>query len=308
MKIILLLYVSRSGSTYLAKNISDRYKNIFVVPEFDFIKPLVKCSKDGVLIDSKRVIIEYKKDPRYSNLKKDLTLFGSVKYNGVNIQDYLELLLKHLSESDEYDYILIKKGDYTMYSSQLKDYFDFTYLHIYRDPRAICNSQIGQKRIYKQDEYMGTGNVYNICSDINKYDKFVRRLELAGSGVLRVSYEELITNTSKTLFKISSQYGLEDLDSDRLEKYVINEKEKSSIHANIGKSPINRNVYKWKDELSTLNIKLIENFCFDYMKKYGYEDKSKTNAKFFDLVKCYLLSRRLRLSQIIDKLKNYLYK
>jgi len=324
-QIVFLLYMNRSGSTYLARLLNQ---NIKVGVTLEGTVP------DGVA-DLPNILRKFRSDEyeltiiNERELKKYINeLYRDEKFNHWGIErNLLEKKLSKLPMPIHYREILFtildlyfakykidvyvyKKGSYIFSLEYIDRLFpDAKFIFILRDLRAIYNSQkntLDTKRNWRMAySPYETSKIYNKVLDIlNKWE--------SKSNFLIVKYENFIGNSEKELNRIYSFLKVPKINDGEKEYYSNIPIIQRSIHENIILEPLIENISNWKYSLSNHEIKILQKKSGKQLERWGYEimEQSATGifARFYIII--YILRKLQRklywyIYAVINLIKKY---
>ena len=230
------------------------------------------------------------------NLLKEFTKNGELDQSPYNVSKYWSLIQERMTKSNE-DYIFTKNHNALVSiegRNLTQEKYSLAFIYIVRDPRdiVISYSNFDKKlSIDKAIERMNSKNLFCHVSKKNPFD-----IEILGSwkfnyfswktGIpeiprLIVRYEDLVLNTFNTKLKIINflsslmrmdvdkeqiKFSIAQSDFSRLQKLEEKKKftESPKSFFNSGK------IGQWKNILSKVQIKKIEDFCKLEMKEQNY--------------------------------------
>jgi hypothetical protein len=160
-----LVYVSRSGSTFLARQLSNRSAEILVMPEFNWPIWLLEIGDLATRsLNSNEILDLMKSDYQLANLDLSNQDLSEIVENGrdkgikgllaITAKKYATMTLRH-----DVSCVILKKGEYLKHRKQLLRLFpESKFIHVIRDPRATVNSRIHNHRPHFPQERMGRGD------------------------------------------------------------------------------------------------------------------------------------------------------
>jgi hypothetical protein len=141
------------------------------------------------------------------------------------------------------------------------------FVHLVRDPRAVVNSLI-TSNVHRSNAYFGAKRWQrDVSLGLASEKSWPER-------VLRVRYEDLVTDTELTLQQISRFLGLAydpAMISEAAEGAGEYSRFYEAIHANLNLPPTDRFISRWMERLTTDQIKIVEGMCGSLMTEIGYE-------------------------------------
>ncbi len=148
---------------------------------------------------------------------------------------------------------------------------DARFIYIVRDPRAVVNSMNRFAR-FVDDSVLNAFNWLQAAS----YGYNLLQQSVPAEKKLEIKYENLVTDVEGTTRQICD-FLEEPFEDEMLAFY---RKSRSDLHPNAGQlggvntltQPISTvSVDKWRDQLATRDVNLVEAVCVDAMKVHGYE-------------------------------------
>lgn len=194
-----------------------------------------------------------------------------------------------------------KTPRFVRYGHLLRNHFPGAkFVHITRDPRAVARSLV------RSDVHRST--VFHAAqrwrSDV------AAGLAFEGAhpqDVLRISYEDLVSQTPQVLHEVCRFLSLEFVDA-MLEFHKRTPAEYGayydSIHSGLAKPVTSTSVAAWRKELSPQDIAIIESLCGELMDQLGYqrhaEREQQPNSRS-------LLAQRIqRFPKLLGQARHYL--
>ncbi len=278
MTIILLTYVNRSGSTYLA-NMLSASDSVCVCPEGERLVSLFLESpgKDFQLDagwESKLLQI-FNSDSKLRSwgIRDDVitTLDGARR----NIDAFVAVLKYYqLKQKPGASSILFKAERLVDLFASIDQYkgsgIGIKYLSLIRDPRAIYASQ-KRTLIPGTDVKMSKNPVYTSIF----WNHFMRmnKVNIRLLDIHPISYQDMIQKTEETISILASYLeldlqGLVPGEGDLKGRLPLDHR---TIHQSIDKLPDPLKIDQWKEELGQEEVRLIELKCMKYLMVGGYE-------------------------------------
>ena len=273
-----ILYASRSGSTFLANELTKRFK-VLVTPEFDFITHALGqyghvSFESEAQLDSLADTIS--SDPKFSDLNISHSTLRAMlgQLAPLTLSDAVRAILDHYRRACGVDgyYCGIKKGSYVYhYRDLLRLFPSAKFIGLIRDGRAVFHSQ---------KHAIGSGGGGKpMAQDVKKaarrwvrLTRLMRELELDHPEVRIINYEVLIQHTSRTMSEIGEFLGVEPSDGDeRLRQYEVPARYGDDLHRNIGKNPLAERISAWRKSLAANEIAQFEAVAGDCLVQEGYE-------------------------------------
>lgn len=304
LKYIFLAYINRSGSTYLA-NLFSKSPDILVCPEAEVLidlflaNPKAKFDLNERFVESFRGYIREDNKLRFWGLSEDAVY--SLEKCETNFEAFTSILLNYRDKNKPLAQTIVFKAEkiinYIDRLSNIDNYNSKLYfISLIRDCRAVYASQKntffpGTSKIMSSNP-VKTGLLWN-----RFYTQTSRLYE--SSKVLKVHYEDLISNTNQVFEGIISEvkispFGFLSGDGDFLERLPDHHK---LIHGNVDKGPILKRIDAWKQQLSDEEVYMIQEVTKKYLLSAGYGqievavNRVFANSKIIYFYILYLLQR-----------------
>jgi hypothetical protein len=314
IKIVVMLYDERSGSTFLASMLS-RHPSIGVTIESQFIITLIKNDiplKNNHDIDRVlEILFSEKKFFDWGLDKTDLkTKLLSIL--PANVQDVALLILKSYFEKakPKAKVWLIKQGSYFYINGFKRIFPNVTFIHLIRDGRAVYSSK-------KKTGFSDSGKRMS-TNPILSALKWQKRLmipenKLMNDQLCEIRYEDYIIDPYGEIQKLLNFIGVRPLDI-LFEENAKNEcsmyfnsipNSQKNLHKNIVKKPLISRTDAWKKNLTKHEIFIFEIYARKTLLRKGYKlEQINNKVNWIDYYRIYLL----HFSSIIDFIKNTLSK
>lgn len=267
MKIVLLCYINRSGSTFLCNQLS-RFKQVIVCPEADILADELLVRPDEMVPNQEKLLSKIEADGKFKNWNINLNTI-----NG-NYKTKFELfvsVLKAFSEkkNKQTDIIIYKAERLFQLSAKLKRHHnELEVLNLVRDVRAVYNSQsqtinpFTKLPFSKKPVHLALYWNSNIDAFSNTKHKLYNI----------VSYEKIIKEYPQSVFNLGKLLGIniDNFDYDAGTIYNSLDEPHKKIHENIDKPPLKNRINEWENTLSEREIKLIEITSGKQLKRLNY--------------------------------------
>ncbi|MBN1952904.1 MAG: sulfotransferase [Bacteroidales bacterium] len=252
MKIILLSYVNRSGSTYLA-NILSSSDQICVCPEADLLYDHLLIHPDRLLQSKDLIRLNqlFKKDKKFIRWKLEVFL---QEVNGMTGWEAFQTILRQFRNYHfpQAEFVLFKHQKlFRLYNAaSTRDSNTIFWINISRDPFNIFASQ-------KNTISPSTGKPMtdNPVEFIDFWNEFTSKTSQMSNNSITIPYEELILKPQNWLEFLSVFLNLKIiLDIDRISDskyYKWIDYQYKQIHPNINRAPQIENLDKWKKALTS---------------------------------------------------------
>lgn len=305
LKLVFLQYIDRSGSSYLA-NLLSNYKQVFVFPEAGYLNNLLlkypdrKFKKGDAIQRRLEKVCESHFQIKHWPLKELFAL-------GLNEISYFELflqLLKLYARKHKFNETLwVFKFQHTpgviKYINEARIYgIEFYSILLFRDPRAICNSQIRVAKDYPQLVFSKNPLIL-----IKKWNKFYREANMVypNESKLILKFEDLIQQSPGIHTSVSNFLTIErELDENENNYYFQLTAIEKRLHSQIICSPKSKRIDAWQTELPKRLIAIFDLLFFNNNRTLGYVGKNDSYSfimlvKLFFTIVCYRIRILLKL-------------
>ncbi len=266
MNIFFLSYINRSGSSFIAQQLS-KYDDIFVFPEGD---ALIDEFLLNSIIKSDYLIKLFSKDNKLKNWNITADEISTIAQKYHSKKDiFLNLLLTFKNKyKPDANILIFKKRDGFIKHNKLKENLsiDIKLISIIRDPRAIFISQKNALDPYSKKPF-------NINPLITAYYwNFYLNKILTNKDNIIIKYEDFVQNTVQIVNVILDLISSDKKISNKNVSYLdlISESEKK-LHSNIDKEPQPESIYKWKQAIKPYELSIISKICKNNLLKQNYE-------------------------------------
>ena len=268
-RFVTLLYAPRSGSTFLAKELTNRY-DIYFAPETNFVTTILKNYKEINNSNFEECLNEVLNEKKFldwniskEDIKNRISSLLPLKSNQL-ISNIISLYKEKTENSSP---IGIKKGAYLNYYDLINQNFpDNKYIGLIRDGRSVFASQKLSIRSELQTPFE-TDPVEAAKAWVDITEK-LRRIDNNNNNILLVKYEDLIGNFEQTIVKISEFLKIVKL-SEPVNRYFLPERY-NVLHKNVKFDPIQGNLDVWKKKLTENEILSFEKIARKTLISEGY--------------------------------------
>ena len=292
MRIALLTYINRSGSTLLSQLLSKN-PEILVFPEANVLKQLLLEKPHSTVtrqtVKNLQRALPTDKRLKHWGIAPDF-LQEKDSWKGTHFDLFVRVLNEYahrIRQEDTTIGLFKNNGLFNCYNAlgeRLRNERGIKFISIVRDPRAVFYSQ---KRAYRQRMGHFTANPLITSHSWNWFIDQTTRVQSA-KDVHVLRYEELVTDTVTSLQQL---YGFLDLDHTDLfldqpgNLYDRIAPEQKALHSRIREKPDPKRISRWRDNLKDREIGLIEKVCSENIKEVGYRvshSDEKTNHPFWE--------------------------
>ncbi|MBI1287877.1 MAG: hypothetical protein GC178_09890 [Flavobacteriales bacterium] len=273
LKVGLILYDSRSGSTFLS-SLLDRYSGILVLPETSLLY--------NILLDGNQVYDSIEKidallhrlyeEKQFEELSMDRSVLRQAILSGgeLKIEVFYSILCVYFGMDRLDDHVVVMKIPRAHERLEHFNRFlpDFRVVHLIRDGRAVFYSKMKSrsltKRVFEK----------NLIVAALGWRSKIRSSTSYGDEIITVRYEDILADEESNVQKI-----LDFLHISEKGRVISNDasnylrkigKEQQKFHRNIGKKPKELNPNRYLEELSSAQISLYECIAGDILRKHGY--------------------------------------
>lgn len=276
-RLAFLLYVNRSGSTYLS-TLLDGKAGICVTQELGYVARILESGRGdaieaGEMSDLPRDIAT---EPQFMDTGISMGAVKNVLYPGqprrAAIEAITGLYLQQCVPGVKEARLVVVKGPRLMFHvGRLQQLFpEASFIHVVRDVRGVYASQRNNERIDGRrmaDSLLACGQDWR--------RKVVRIL--GDSRVHHVRYEDLLSDAEGSLRTLVAELspGSPDLAAGVLAtpstSYVgrIGQSQKH-LHGNTGRSPLVSRAEAWRGEISEVEASALALLCKEALSAYGY--------------------------------------
>ena len=264
--LILLTYINRSGSTFLANQLS-KFDEILVCPEAEILvkkylaRPSVKFKYDHKTKSNIKKLIETDRKLKYWGY--NLSELSGLENAKNNYEVFIEFLNVYKKKTKpESKYILFKEtriiNCYKKIQKNSESEYHIYFLGIVRDIRGTFASQ-STTRSPSTNKIMESNPVFAA----RKWNQFINKVIKfnANDDFFLVHYESLIKNVVHEIGQICSFLGMEynpEILKKKGDLYFRIPENYREIHQDIQQVPLINNISTWKVKLSPSEIRIIE--------------------------------------------------
>ena len=279
-----ILYDSRSGSTFLANELSKRFQ-VVITPETNFITDTLEnfgfiTFETEAQLDSLAVTIT--SDRKFADLKISYPVLRALlgEHAPLTLADAVRLILNHYREQlvpNHFRYG-IKNGKYVHdYREILRMFPSAKFIGLIRDGRAVFHSK--KRAITSRNGQTMAKDPKIAAKRWVKTTMLLRELELDHRGVLIVNYETLIRETERTMSEIAEFLDVKPTEkSDQPRTYEIAERYQPELHRNVNKAPLADRITAWQTSLTPYEIGEFESVARDCLVHEGYQPQNPARS------------------------------
>jgi hypothetical protein len=272
-----LVYLNRSGSTLLAKEL-NKLKDIAVGIEEGISSSVDNSFQITDEAELRTFIDDCYKDYKFKSWKLDRDELFNKLYGLEYPIDYSVFLSTALEEyfKDDPAKVLIHKSRtfYSQIGKESEMFPESKSIIMIRDPRAIFSSQ--RKSVDSRTGEIMNDDVINFCVSykrvISKLNHLIKSKK-ARDRVLPIKYENLVSEHSfhQELTKITDFLNVSPVKSKGGDNYFNKiPEEQKHLHANVAKKPLHNRIDAWKEELPTNDSVFIKCALKKEIRKFSY--------------------------------------
>lgn len=276
LNIIFITYINRSGSTYLA-NLLSRYDELLVCPEAEVLinKFLINPEKKYEFNSSEAIelfdILE--NDNKLVHWGISITELNYLNSAKTNFDAFVHILYIYLKKTKPDATTIIFKGDSIIHHfDKINHYAEGKYnvslISMLRDIRAVYHSQ---KNTIGSDKKIMSVNPLNTAREWNNYVAALKLISYE-ENFYPIKYENLVSDPEKTVNILLKQLNL-NLNPPKKEGdlYKRIPEHLLKMHTNINMPNDVSRINAWKENLSKLEIYIIENETEEFLFNNNYD-------------------------------------
>jgi hypothetical protein len=280
MKIILLSYISRSGSTYLSSEI-DKSPEILSCPEAECLFDTFLLRPEMHLRSNKICKIKHRilSDPKFSVWKMDQEIRTAINFNQTCFQIFYQILdfYRHKNKPAATKVLFKAESLFQVLHEQkwskiLWEKCDIIYL--IRDIRAIFSSQ--NTTVVPETGRIMSRNIFKTCY---YWNSFLEKVDNKNKkGICLIHYESFIDNYPESLKELALYLHINlIIFRPGSELYDRIPESHKRIHENILLPPVKLKIHAWKNSLSERIIRQLQHISSRYILKAGYTLEKYSN-------------------------------
>lgn len=299
MKIVLLSYLNRSGSTFLVNQLS-KVPEICVCPEADILYELLLSFSDFKINfhHVSKWMYLFELDPKFKTWQLPIkSIINSDIVGKSSFELFINILVTfknlHFPESN----VILYKQNYlykVFPKMNTQTEIKLFGLSLFRDPRGIYNSQ--KHTINPQLGREMCGNPLQIIKEWNYYFKKSTSLTKEDNYKL-IFYEEIVEQFESTMGSLLGFLGIQttfntykQINTKHIEWIDENHK---SMHPNIDRSPMPQNINKWRGNLNQTDVSILQ-LCRHNNNHYQIRNEFIINSSKFHISYIYYSYLRIQ--------------
>ncbi len=269
-RIVFILYVSRSGSTFLAKSLFEKAQ-IYIPPESNFVTRILDLESNELSRMPRPKLIQFlREESKFQDLQLTDEALAALPSectadSPTLITAIAETLLQQFDRSSRT--IAFKKGESLLkrLPALEKSFQRAHYLWLMRDGRAVYHSQKSSLRT-SGEAFCRSANESAIhwVDFVQKYERWSARLP----NSLLIKYEDLVDQHALTLSNVMEFLKVENR-SEEVEFYLPPRYDR--LHQRLGAAPDSGRKNSWREALSRQELDAFLSFAESSLRRYGYE-------------------------------------
>lgn len=275
MNIGFILYDSRSGSTFLSRQLHE-FDDIYVTAESAFISRII----DGKIVQAKDVsakkIIDFlNQEIHFLELKIDnqrlLNEINLLITNGeLSNRNLIRLIINiQIKSNFKEQWILIKHPLFEHLNTIREMFPESKFIHIIRDPRGVHSSK---KRSVNLEGKVFSNNALKTSLKYRyKVNKILDFQNNHKDMVHHIRYCDLLTKNKETLNKCLNFLKVSNSNKNNKSYFEEIGSNQKNLHTNVKSGAIEKKISSWKQELSKNEIAVISHYCKSLIYHFDFE-------------------------------------
>ena len=282
LKLAFLVYLGRSGSTFLSRQLDGASRDLIVTPELNFVVTAARTGDTVIRSLSPDGLVRFvRRDLQIANLGlRDAELDERVRAcAGGGVRELCEtLLLAHAEKRGrEPRVVVIKKSVAHLAAMALARIFpEVVFVHVRRDGRAVVNSLIHTESVYDPGRMLGRGDPVHAARLWVRQLESVDRLALREPArVLEVAYEPLVSEPAASIASLrgalAERLGVElrPTEAEAEPDFEVPQRERP-LHSLVSGAAVAARTDGWRGELGRENGIAVEAIEREWLWRCGY--------------------------------------
>ncbi|HXZ83955.1 MAG TPA: sulfotransferase [Myxococcota bacterium] len=280
LRFAFLVYLGRSGSTFLSRQLDAVSRDLLVTPELNFIVTAARMGDTVIRSLSPDGLVRLvRQDLQIANLGlADDELDACVRAcAGRGVRELCEtLVLAHARKRGREPRVVVVKKSVAHLAADalLRAFPEATFIHVRRDGRAVVNSLIHTESVYDPGHMLGRGDPVHAARLWVRQLETVERLAQREPGrVLDVAYERLVRDPARSVEELRSalaaRLGVELRDPAGDAGFLVPERERP-VHALVSGPAVEARAEGWRGELGRANGIAVEAIEREWLWRCGY--------------------------------------
>lgn len=250
-----MTFAARSGSTIVARSLSECVPGLLVLPEFRTVEFLLARSESRVRRLRPRDLARILAADRQLGPNLGIDAAGRAgladRFAGAGTAELLVAIMStYVGGAALPNDVVIKLGTAAEFVTRLVHVSPTgSLVHVYRDGRATTSSLLQTPRAYFEGETMGRGDLAHCCGLWVRHQRSVRRAVSSGYPVHHVRYESFLRDppgTCAQLFRVMAGPGEPQAP---VRSFAVSGHE-AGMHTLVGRPPAIERTDAWVVELS----------------------------------------------------------
>lgn len=267
----ILTYSSRSGSTYLAREVARQF-DVVVVPEFQSAYPALSHPPGTVLRpDQIRYLLERDRQLHWVEEQEVNELLAAGPVSPGHFVRWVADCFRAREGAASTDY-LVKLGGLPLTWPQVREHLPGVRgLNVVRDGRAVVNSLMSASSPYLGGSLdMGYGDpVWSARTWVRDIRAQSRCTASFPDSFKSYRYEDLVKHLDETVGAIGCDQGWRSAEEART--FAVTPAERA-IHSNIDGPALQSRIRGWETELPREDRVVVEAIAGDDLRRLGYDD------------------------------------
>jgi sulfotransferase family protein len=280
LRFAFLVYLGRSGSTYLSRQLDGASRDVLVTPELNFVVSAALAGDAAIrALDPDALVRFVRHDLQIANLDlPDEELDALVRgCAGRGVRALAETLVRaHAAKRGrEPRLVVIKKSVAHLAAQKLEAVLpEVVFVHVRRDARAVVNSLVHTESVYDPGMRLGRGDpVHAARLWVRQLDSVAELARREPGRVIEVAYEALIRAPDETLrtlvAELAAKSGVPLRGPAHDAGFAVPERERA-LHRLVTQHPVEARTEGWQSELGRANGIAVEAIARDWLARAGY--------------------------------------
>ena len=275
MKLVFLVYDSRSGSTLLSRELSDTFAEVVVTPELRFdglLKYTDTWLDSASSSDLAGLLCQFRFDTKLDWSFEALRESLSRPTRQAGLEGIIRTLVQNLAAASGRRppaVAVIKSGMHLRVWRKIRRRLpQASFVYMVRDPRAVVHSKLNTPRPYVEGQTMAWAGVFAASLRWRLYCAKVESIIANGGDVHVVRYEDLLETHEPTMTGLAN--FLDCAPSPHVGRYSVPRAEQA-IHRNVEVDGIvAERMNAWRGSLHANDQATVEILCSSYMRRWRY--------------------------------------
>jgi hypothetical protein len=280
LRFAFLVYLGRSGSTYLSRQLDGASQDVLVTPELNFIVSAALAGDPAIRALAPDALVRFvRHDLQIANLdlpddELDALVRGCA---GRGVRALAETLVRAHAQKRGRDprIAVIKKSVAHLAARKLEAVFpEVVFIHVRRDARAVVSSLIHTESVYDAGVPLGRGDpVHAARLWVRQLDSVAELARREPGRVIEVAYESLIRAPAETLAalvaELAAKSGVPLRGAANDAGFLVPERERG-LHRLVTQDPVEARTEGWRSELGRANGIAVEAIAREWLDRAGY--------------------------------------